>query len=54
MRRTCRKLFVALCLCLSSRLMAQDIHLSQFYETPILRNPALIGLFNGDYRVQAV
>jgi type IX secretion system PorP/SprF family membrane protein len=28
--------------------------LSQFYETPILRNPALIGLFNGDYRVQAV
>ncbi|RFM34218.1 PorP/SprF family type IX secretion system membrane protein [Chitinophaga silvisoli] len=54
MRRNCRKLFVALCLCLSSRLMAQDIHLSQFYETPILRNPALIGLFNGDYRVQAV
>ena len=33
---------------------AQDIHLSQFYETPILRNPALIGIFNGDIRVQAV
>ncbi|RAI99898.1 type IX secretion system PorP/SprF family membrane protein [Chitinophaga skermanii] len=32
----------------------QDIHLSQFSETPILRNPALIGVFNGDYRVQAV
>ncbi|MFB6455083.1 PorP/SprF family type IX secretion system membrane protein [Chitinophaga sp. Hz27] len=35
-------------------LVAQDIHLSQFYETPILRNPALIGIFNGDVRVQAV
>lgn len=34
--------------------LAQDIHLSQFYETPILRNPALIGIFNGDVRVQAV
>jgi type IX secretion system PorP/SprF family membrane protein len=33
---------------------AQDIHLSQFSETPILRNPALIGLFNGDVRVQGV
>ncbi len=33
---------------------AQDIHLSQFYETPILRNPALIGIFNGDVRVQAI
>jgi type IX secretion system PorP/SprF family membrane protein len=33
---------------------AQDIHLSQFSETPILRNPALIGIFNGDVRVQGV
>lgn len=32
----------------------QDIHLSQFYETPLLRNPALAGIFTGDYRVQAV
>ena len=50
----CRKLLVALCLCSTQSLVAQDIHLSQFYETPILRNPALIGLFNGDYRIQAV
>lgn len=35
-------------------LCAQDIHLSQFMETPILRNPALIGLFKGDVRFQAV
>lgn len=33
---------------------AQDIHFSQFFETPLLRNPALAGLFNGDLRLQAV
>ena len=32
----------------------QDIHFSQFFETPLLRNPALAGIFNGDLRVQAV
>lgn len=30
---------------------AQDIHFSQFYETTILRNPALTGVFTGDYKV---
>lgn len=30
---------------------AQDIHLSQFYEMPLLRNPALAGMFRGDMRV---
>lgn len=33
---------------------AQDIHFSQFFETPILRNPSLAGIFTGDIRVQAV
>ena len=33
---------------------AQDIHFSQFYETPLLRNPSLAGVFTGDYRVQTV
>ena len=33
---------------------AQDIHLSQFFETPLLRNPALAGIFTGDVRVQTV
>ena len=33
---------------------AQDFHLSQFYEAPLLRNPALAGIFTGDYRVQVV
>ena len=29
---------------------AQDVHFSQFYETPQLINPALTGDFNGDIR----
>ena len=33
---------------------AQDIHFSQFYETSILRNPAQMGIFNGDYKVGVV
>lgn len=33
---------------------AQDVHLSQFFNSPLLRNPALAGLFTGDVRVQAV
>ena len=33
---------------------AQDIHFSQFYEAPLLRNPALAGVFTGDYRVQTI
>src|SRR5450631_2147261 len=32
----------------------QDIHFSQFFEAPLLRNPALAGVFTGDYRVQGV
>ncbi|MDB5249309.1 MAG: type secretion system rane protein PorP/SprF [Segetibacter sp.] len=33
---------------------AQDVHFSQFFEAPLLRNPSLSGLFNGDIRVQGV
>ncbi len=29
---------------------AQDIHFSQFYENSIIRNPALTGIFSGDYK----
>ena len=32
----------------------QDIHFSQFYETPLYRNPAFAGVFTGDIRVQGV
>ena len=33
---------------------SQDIHFSQFFETPLLRNPALAGIFSGDFRAQTV
>jgi type IX secretion system PorP/SprF family membrane protein len=33
---------------------AQDMHFSQFFEAPLLRNPSLAGIYTGDIRVQAV
>lgn len=39
---------------LSVTIFAQDIHFSQFTETPLYRNPALAGINNGDVRVQSV
>jgi len=47
-------LALALLLAASSCAVAQDPHFSQFFETPLLRNPALAGLFDGDVRVQGV
>lgn len=41
-------------LCCSKNAQAQDIHFSQFYETSILRNPALTGIFSGDYKIGAI
>lgn len=35
-------------------LFGQDIHFSQFFQTPLLRNPSLAGIYTGDIRVQAV
>lgn len=55
MKRTIRfifSLFVPCALCLHSS--GQDIHFSQFFETPLWRNPSLAGIFTGDVRVQAV
>ena len=34
--------------------MAQDPHLSMFYSAPLQLNPALTGVFNGNYRVSAL
>lgn len=47
-----RNLMATICLCLT-RLCgsAQDIHFSQFHEMPLLRNPALAGIYRGDIRV---
>jgi type IX secretion system PorP/SprF family membrane protein len=36
------------------RSAAQDVHFSQFYESTILRNPALTGIFTGEYKVTAI
>ncbi len=49
-----KPLLITLLLAQSSYLFAQDIHFSQFFETPLLRNPALAGIFYGDVRVQSV
>ncbi len=35
-------------------LQGQDLYLSQFHEAPMLRSPALAGIFSGDYRIQGV
>ena len=38
----------------SFKVNAQDIHFSQFFEAPLLRNPALAGIFAGDMRLQSI
>src|SRR5690606_24287504 len=44
----------ALLLTAAATSQGQDIHFSQFYETSILRNPALTGFFSDDYKVSVV
>ncbi|MCY7291786.1 MAG: PorP/SprF family type IX secretion system membrane protein [Ferruginibacter sp.] len=45
---------VFLLTCTSMLATGQDLHFSQIFETPLLRNPALAGLFSGDVRFQSV
>lgn len=47
---TKKSLLVGLMLAAGFGANAQDIHFSQFYENSILRNPALTGIFSGDYK----
>ena len=49
------KLFILLCLVILSgiKLSGQDFTFSQFQEMPLLRNPAIAGLFAGDIRIQS-
>ena len=50
-----RKLLCATLIMLATKQShSQDIHFSQFNEAPLLRNPALAGLFSGDVRLQSV
>ncbi|HXS35211.1 MAG TPA: PorP/SprF family type IX secretion system membrane protein [Flavipsychrobacter sp.] len=48
------KLIFALLIIANVKAVAQDIHFSQFYETTILNNPALTGVFDGDYKAGAI
>ena len=49
-----KNLFACLVILFAVEAVAQDIHFSQFYETPLYRNPALAGIVSGDVRVQTV
>ena len=54
-KRTLRLLGVLVVILYTNHIsFAQDIHFSQFFEAPLLRNPSLSGIFTGDLRVQAV
>jgi len=46
--------FLGLSLLCVMHSQGQDIHFSQFFEAPLLRNPSLAGIYTGDIRVQAV
>lgn len=48
------KFLTILCLLHSNNAICQDINFSQFYEMPLLRNPALAGIFAGDYKAAAI
>jgi type IX secretion system PorP/SprF family membrane protein len=55
MKQFFSKYFLVLAFISSSAMaFGQDIHFSQIFETPLLRNPALAGLFSGDVRIQTV
>lgn len=48
-----RIFYFAVALLLSGSAGAQDIHFSQFFENAALRNPALTGIYSGDYKLSA-
>jgi type IX secretion system PorP/SprF family membrane protein len=43
-----------ICLVASLPSRSQDIHFSQFYNTPLTQNPALTGFFDGSYRITGI
>lgn len=54
MKNSLRICVAAITMACSYQANSQDIHFSQIFETPLLRNPALAGLFKGDVRIQSV
>ena len=53
-KKNIRTTLIILLVSIQTILHAQDIHFSQFFETPLLRNPSLAGIFTGDVRLQMV
>lgn len=51
MKTRIKYLFIFLMLHCTNNAVCQDINFSQFYELPLLRNPALAGIFSGDYAI---
>ncbi len=54
MKTIFRQTYISILLACGLQTQAQDIHFSQIFETPLLRNPSLAGLFTGDVRMQVV
>ncbi len=52
-RRLLKIALIAVIFGCTSSIVAQDIHFSQFNNSPLNLNPGLIGAFNGDYRFVA-
>jgi type IX secretion system PorP/SprF family membrane protein len=50
-KKSIKYLVILFLLIHSDYVICQDINFSQFYELPLLRNPALAGIFSGDYRI---
>lgn len=51
MKRRIKYLVIFFLLHYTDNAVCQDINFSQFYEVPMLRNPALAGIFSGDYAI---
>lgn len=49
-----KKLLTIMLLVATGSVFAQDIHFSQFYNSPLTLNPALTGKVNGTFRVGAI
>ncbi len=46
-----QSLFILIFLVIAKPAICQDINFAQFYDLPLLRNPALAGIFTGDIRI---
>src|SRR6201995_1394546 len=53
-RKNFLPLIILLFSCTVLKSYGQDPHFSQFFEAPLLRNPSLAGIFEGDIRFQTV